>query len=968
MTPAIKAPKKLIEVALPLEAINIESLRRKQKAPKGWPTSFHKWWAQRPLAAARAILFAQLVNDPSWKWELDHPGEIPPSNLKASWAASRKRLFSLMEQLILWDNSSNAELLGKATAEIRKSWAETCQINQEHPRAAELFNESELPLVADPFAGSGTIPLEAQRLGLRTLASDLNPVSVIINKSLIEIPRRFADHRPINPASRDRGDSWSQQWRGAQGLADDVRYYAKSMRERAERQIGGLYPSIIIGKEIAAARPDLKALVGQKLTAIAWIWARTVKSPNPAFRDVDVPLVASFVLSTKEGKEAYVEPVLEGNSYRFTVKVGRPPSEASKGTAAGKRAAFRCLMSGTPVDYDHIRSEGKAGRMGARLMAIVAEGPRGRVYLPPLREHELASAQAEPESKPEVTLPDNPRDFKPPNYGFRTFGDLFTPRQLVALTTFSDQISELAQVIRRDAISAGMSDDDVGLDAGGSRARAYSEAVATYLACVLDRMVYYGSSLTTWLPKDNALRDCMPRQALAMTWDFAECNPFGKSSGDILTCASSIANYLDVATPNGPANAKQQDAQKFSAENGAAIISTDPPYYDNIAYAELSDYFYVWMRRSLRSIFPSLFATVSTPKADELVATPYRHGGKEPAEAFFLAGMTEVMKRLSTVSHPGFPVTIYYAYKQTESEDDAGVSSTGWETFLEAVIRAGFAISGTLPLRTEGAGRMMAKGNNALASSIVLVCRPRLMAAGTTSRRAFIRELNQVLPEALDEMTRGAGDDRSPVAPVDLSQAIIGPGMAVFSKYTAVLEADGEPMNVQAALQLINRFLAEDDFDHDTQFCLRWFEQYGWKQGKFGDADVLARAKGTSVDGVKQSGVLYAAGGVVRLLKWGEYPEKWNPANDERLPIWEALHHLIRVFKTEGESGAGSVIATIVAKAEPTRQLAYRLYTLCERAGWAEDARAYNEIITSWSAIETAAAAVPSAQQAELFE
>jgi putative DNA methylase len=397
-------------------------------------------------------------------------------------------------------------------------------------------------------------------------------------------------------------------------------------------------------------------------------------------------------------------------------------------------------------------------------------------------------------------------------------------------------------------------------------------------------------------------------------------------------------------------------------------VSTDPPYYDNVGYADLSDFFFVWLRRSLRPVFSKLFSTIAVPKSEELVATPYRHGSKEQAEAFFVDGMTRAIRALAEHSHPAVPLTIYYAFKQSETETQAGNTSTGWEAFLEAVLRTGLALTGTWPMRTERSTRSIAMGTNALASSIVLVCRPRPADAPTTSRRAFLRELNQVLPEALDEMTRGSGDERSPVAPVDLSQAIIGPGMAVFSKYAAVLEADGSPMSVKTALQLINRFLAEADFDADTQFCLHWFEQHGWRDGRFGEADTLARAKGTSVDGVRQAGVLYAAGGVVRLLKWADYPDDWDPERDPRLPVWEVLHHLIRVFESEGESGAGAVLAAVQAKAEPARQLAYRLYTLCERAGWAEDARAYNELITGWSAIESAAAKETGPRQRTLFD
>ncbi len=965
--PTIKAPKKLIEVALPLDAINAAAAHEKMPGIGPHPRGLHLWWARRPLAAARAVIFGQTVNDPSWRWELEHPSEPPPSHLRASWAASRKRLFLILEELVKWENTDNDELLRRARTEIAKSWSETCEVNKDHPQSAELFDPDRLPAFHDPFAGGGALPLEAQHLGLEAFASDLNPVAVLINKAMIEIPPRFAGNQPVNSEARQNSSLIGGEWSGVRGLAADVRHYGAWILGEARKRIGHLYPPVKITLDIAKTRHDLTPLVGQTLPVIAWLWARTVKSPNPAFRHVDVPLVSSFILSNKEGKESFVQPVVTGDRYTFSVKVGKPPSEAKLGTTAGKRAAFRCLMSGIPIDYDYIRSEGKQGRMGQKLMAIVADGPRGRIYLPPNADAETAAAQAIPDWKPEVELPDNPRDFKTPNYGLSTFGELFTPRQLVALTTLTALTSEAQARVHNDAIASGMTTDDVSLESGGSGARAYAEAVSVYLSFAVDRCADFSNSCTRWVPGNQKVMNLFGKQAIAMTWDFPEAAVLYETVGGFGPAAEFIADCI-LKLPERPStgHATQQDAMT-SALASRRIVSTDPPYYDNIGYAELSDFFYLWLRRSLRSVFPEIFATVTVPKAEELVATPYRHGGKENAEAFFLHGMTEAMHRLAEFAHPAFPVTIYYAFKQSESEDVAGTTSTGWETFLDAVIRAGFALVGTWPLRSEQEFRMIGMGNNALASSIVLVCRPRAADAETTSRRAFLRELNHVLPEALDEMTRGAGDDRSPVAPVDLSQAIIGPGMAVFSKYAAVLEADGTPMTVRTALRLINRFLAEDDFDHDTQFCLHWFEQHGWAEGKFGDADTLARAKGTSVDGAKQAGVLFASGGVVRLLKWSEYPSDWDPETDTRLPVWEALHHLIRVFKADGEGGTGKILAAIEGKAEATRQLAYRLYTLCERAGRAEDARAYNEIVTSWTAIESAAAATPGPKQTTLF-
>lgn len=932
----IKTPKKLIEVALPLDAINVAAAREKS-IRHGHPSTLHLWWARRPLAAARAVIFAQMVNDPGYERHLGRGVN------KEKAAAERERLFKIIEELVQWENTNNEEVLGRARAEIWKSWRETCELNKGHPQAAELFNPEKLPGFHDPFAGGGALPLEAQRLGLESYASDLNPVAVTINKAMIEIPPKFAGRAPVGPEiAGDKGSKKRatrdafEDWTGAKGLAEDVRRYGAWMREEAQKRIGHLYPQIEITAEMVAERPDLARYQGEKLTVIAWLWARTVKSPNPAFSHAEVPLASTFILSSKAGKESYVEPVIEGDSYRFTVKVGTPPASAKEGTTAGKRSAFICLLSGAPVDYNYIRAEGQAGRVGQRLMAVVAEGARGRVYLSPTQTQIDVARSAQPEWAPEMDLPNNPRDFKTPNYGLSKFGDLFTPRQLVALTTFSDLVQESIAHVREDALVAGLADDGVGLDQGGIGATAYAQAVGVYLAFAIDRLAMTGNSLVRWNGVGEKAQHCFGRQALPMLWDFAEPNFLANATGSL----SSGVFYSYDPLPWLPAEpcgtVLQADAQRqvISSEK---VISTDPPYYDNIGYADLSDFFYVWLRRSLRSVFPSLYATLAVPKAEELVATPYRHGGKDKAEVFFLDGMTAAMHNLAELAHPAFPVTIYYAFKQAETQAEAGTSSTGWETFLAAVLQAGFALSGTWPMRTEMKTRQIAMGNNALASSIVLVCRPRAADAPSISRREFIRELNATLPDALLDMTRGGVN--SPVAPVDLSQAIIGPGMEVFSKYSAVLEADGSPMSVRSALQLINRFIGEDDFDHDTQFCLAWFEQHGWAEGKYGDADVLARAKGTSAAGLVDAGVVDSASGNLRLLKWAEMPRDWSPENDSRLPVWEALHQLIRALNQEGETAAGQLLARMPDKTAGLTALTYRLYTLCERQGWANEAR-----------------------------
>ncbi len=950
----IKTPKKLIEVALPLDAINVAAAREKS-IRHGHPSTLHLWWARRPLAAARAVIFAQMVNDPGYERHLGRGLN------KEKAAAERERLFKIIEDLVQWENTNNEEVLERARAEIWKSWRETCELNKNHPQAAELFNPEKLPGFHDPFAGGGALPLEAQRLGLESYASDLNPVAVTINKAMIEIPPKFAGRAPVGPeiaadkgskkrATRDAFEDWS----GAQGLAEDVRRYGAWMREEARKRIGHLYPQIEVTAEMVAERPDLAQYQDEKLTVIAWIWARTVKSPNPAFSHAEVPLASTFVLSKMKGNEAYVEPVINGDSYCFTVKAGTPPSSSKDGTAAGKRGGFLCLMSGAPIDYKYIRVEGAAGRMGQRLMTVVAEGSRGRVYLAPTAEQIACAAQAQPEWRPETPLHGKCR-VNVSNYGLDVYGDLFTPRQSVALTTFSDLVQEAIARVREDAIAAGMADDGVGLDQGGVGATAYAQATGVYLGFVVSSLSDRMSTICSWDAGGSTwgtkMRNTFARQAIPMSWDFAEVNPFSGQSGSWDNSLDYSAKGVSVTHDRAIGAVQQADAttQVISTNK---VISTDPPYYDNIGYADLSDFFYVWLRRSLRPIFTDLYATLAVPKAEELVATPYRHGSKDKAEAFFLDGMTAAMHNLAEQAHPAFPVTIYYAFKQAETKGEAGTSSTGWETFLAAVLKAGFALSGTWPMRTELGNRMIGSGSNALASSIVLVCRPRADDAPAISRREFIRELNATLPDALAEMTRGGIN--SPVAPVDLSQAIIGPGMEVFSKYSAVLEADGSPMSVRSALQLINRFVGEDDFDHDTQFCLAWFEQYGWAEGKYGDADVLARAKGTSVNGLVDAGVVESASGNLRLLKWAEMPGDWAPENDSRLPVWEALHQLIRALNQEGETAAGQLLARMPDKTAGLTALTYRLYTLCERQGWAEEARAYNELQGAWLGIEQA--------------
>jgi len=1125
--------KKLIEVALPLDAINKASAREKS-IRHGHPSTLHLWWARRPLAAARAVIFAQMVDDPS-----AHPDLFPTLKKQEQ---ERLRLFKIIEDLVLWENTTNETVLQAARDEIWASWRRACAEHADHPRAKELFDRHKLPAFHDPFAGGGALPLEAQRLGLESYASDLNPVAVLINKAMIEIPPRSAGLPPVNPGDReqgvgdrdeedrvasgsqglaegdgsgrgclpageadaqdggvsadesapagggigtgeyrggpctgnteglrefrerreglvggnrdvltvggkneiaqgrassdspgsgerdrqdaDRSTSASQRrppvtyslfpktYRGAAGLAADVRYYGRWMRDEAEKRIGQLYPQIEVTAEMAKARPDLEKYAGRKLTVIAWLWARTVKSPNPAFAQVDVPLASTFMLSTKAGKEAYVEPVLLGDrgqvignrgessaspsptpynpspitGYRFTVKVGKPKdAAAAKSGTKLSRANFACLMSGTPVSGEYIKAEGKAGRMGARLMAIVAEGDRGRVYLAPTPEHEAAARRAEPTWRPEGEIATRMTGGNCTPYGLTSWGDLFTPRQLVALTTFSDLVQEARERVQRDALAAGLPDDNKPLRDGGTGATAYADAVGVYLAFALSRSVDRGSTVCSWdnSPKMEALRNTFGRQAIPMVWDFAEGNPFSESSGNWMNNVEWGAKAVASMPGSARGDARQADAtsQEISRDK---LVSTDPPYYDNIGYADLSDFFYVWLRRSLRPVFPDLFATLAVPKAEELVATPYRHGGKEKAETFFLGGMTQAMHRLAEQAHPAFPVTIYYAFKQAESDSVDGTASTGWDTFLAAVIEAGFAISGTWPMRTELGNRMIGSGTNALASSIVLVCRPRASDAPTATRREFVAALKAELPAAI-RLLQGLPPHPSPtpypltpttyIAPVDLAQAAIGPGMAVYTRCAKVLDAEGRPLTVREALALINQTLdealaeQEGDFDADSRWALTWFEQQGFAEGEYGVAEQLSKSKNTSVAGMVEAGILESKRGKVRLLRPEELPADWDPATDPRLTAWEMVHHLIRALASGGEGAAAALLPALGAKAEIARELAYRLYTLCERKKRAAEALAYNGLVQSWPEIARLAreGARPKAEQAALF-
>jgi putative DNA methylase len=893
-----KMKKKLIEVALPLEAINKEAVREKA-IRHGHPSSLHLWWARRPLAACRAVLFASLVDDPSSRAD-----EFPT---EAEQDRERMRLFQLLEELVKWDNASNKQLLNAAHQEIMKS-------TDGHP-----------PPVYDPFCGGGSIPLEAQRLGLEAHASDLNPVAVLITKALIEIPPKFADQPPRHPMKQGRLKG-SGMWEGARGLAEDVQYYGQWMRDRAFERIGHLYPRVKLPEEIG----------GGEATAIAWLWARTVNCPNPAC-GCRMPLVRSFVLSTKAGRQSWVDAVVDlvNRSVSFHVKTGNTiPTEGTVG-----RKGAKCIACGTSVPLDYVRAEGRAGRMDTQLMAVVAEGNKKRIYVDP-DVYQLSVARSiEPSWFPNTELPRNPRDFKTPNYGMKRFGDLFTSRQLEALNVFTNLVREA----REQAISDGSSED-------------YALAIATYLALNVSRLVNRSSTICFWDQGGEKIQQVFARQALPMTWDFVEGNPFSDSSGNFLGQLDYLVKALEYTPAHGLATCEQRDATQIQPST-KVVFCTDPPYYDNIGYADLSDFFYVWLRKSLGILYPDLCSTLVTPKKQELVATPYRFGGnKEEAQQFFEDGFRKAFDQMRKAQHPDFPMTVFYAFKQVESDEDAegggnvSVASTGWETMLEGLMHNDFQVVGTWPMRTELATNLK-KQMSALASSIVLVCRPREDSATITTRKDFLASLKKELPRPLRDLQKGN------IAPVDLAQAAIGPGMAVFSRYKKVLESDGSAMRVRTALGLINQALdevlseQEGEFDPDTRWALAWFEQHAFNEGLYGEAEVLATAKALSVSGLDDTRILHSRAGKVRLLRRDELSSDWNPANEPRLTVWAVTQHLIRSLDKNGETATAKLAGEVGGLAEIARDLAYRLYILSERKGWTEEAGYYNSLVVAWPAI-----------------
>ena len=692
------------------------------------------------------------------------------------------------------------------------------------------------------------------------------------------------------------------------------------MRDEAEKSIGYLYPKVKIS--------------GVEATVLAWIWARTVTCPNPACGGT-LPLVRSFWLSKKKGKECYVVPIPDGKRVRF--KIGGPDGVPRAGTVSRTGAVCLLCPTPTPIPLSYIRAEGRAGRMGAQLMAIAVEGHRQRYYLAPTEEHEKAAEVPRPVDVPDAELPEQALGFRVQGYGMRTWAELFTNRQLTALTTFSDLIYE----IRRRAIADGAE-------------HSYADAIACYLGCVLSKAADYNCTGAVWDPPNDRPKNLFARQAIPMIWDYPEVNVFADIGGTWTGCLRVVTEAMDGlhVEPKAAAHVRQANAGTLEIPKDA-VTCTDPPYYDNVGYADLSDFFYVWLRRSLGGFFPDLLATMLTPKADELVADPFR---RDNAERYFEEGYTRVFTRICESTPDHFPITVFYAFKQAETDSDGDLASTGWETLLEGMLTAGWVVTATWPVRSERTGRMRDIKSNALASSIVLACRPRPADARVTDRRGLITALQEEFPEALRKLEEGK------VAPVDLRQAAIGPGMAVFSRYARVNEPNGERMQVRAALSLINQVLDESlsqlegDVSAETRWAVEWFKQFGFDSGPFGMAETLSKGTDTDIDALGRAGVVKSGGGKVKLLSVRDIPANYDPADDERVSEWKVSLHLAKLLTKQGADAAAQLMADARDRVDldDLKELAYLLYSIAEKKGWAETALLFNGLGTSWSDLEDA--------------
>ena len=878
--------KKLIEVALPLKAIN-EACVKEKTIRQGHPSTLHVYWARRPLAAARAVLFSTLVDDPSGNKEL--------SELEV--VKERKRLFHLIEQLVLWKNTNNKDLLLQAKKEI------------------DYSTNNNPPQLLDPFCGAGTIPLEGQKLGLESFGSDLNPLAVLITKGLIELPYKFKDCHPVNPSIKLRTDS-NSNWAESTGLANDLRYYGELIKDNCYKILSKFYPKSNNGGKI-----------------IGWILARNVECPNPACGKL-TPLIKSFVLSSIKNNFASLVPII--NDIGVTYRIANNLDNVRKGTMS--RQGGRCIFCDNPITFKYIRSEGIKKKIIFTQLATITLKNGRKVFLSSVDSKILQKEIP----KVDIHLLEELKGKAAANvplYGLTAFKDLFTKRQLYMLNTFVDAINNIEGDILED---------------GGSIE--YSKALKLYLAFSFDRLLNQHCTLTRLQEARGSIAGVFSKQAIAMTWDFVEANPFSDSTGNWDGAVNWVAKSLERLSINAKGESQQIDASKAIYNLSKPFVCTDPPYYDNIMYADLSDYFYVWLKLILSHDYPELFKTIQTPKTNEIVASPYIfNGNKDKAEKHFLNGMMSAAEQIAIHANPDYPVTYFYAYKQTETNDEGSTMSTGWETFLQGLITAGYQVTATWPMRTEMKGRTVATNSNALASSIVVTLRKKDISTSIATRSEFIKTLSTELELAIYKMME------SDISPVDLQQSSIGPGMAVFTRYTKVLEADGSPMTVRTALRIINAELdriqedSDIEMDTDTRFCIQWFDAYGFNEKPYGDAETLSRAKDTSVDGLINAGVFLADRGKAKLRHWSEMPVDWDPRLDKRLTLWECTHQIVReLVNGDGQLGAAKLAKFMGSqKADEAKELAYQLYHICDKRSWAQHAGDYNTLVSNWADIKS---------------
>ena len=926
--------RKLIEVDLPLDTINAQSSREKS-IRHGHPSTLHLWWARRPLAACRAVIFASMVDDPI---DLD---EYETDEEKS---VERARLHRIIERLVRWESTDETKpearaLIDESRWEIARSVArgrgETPPEGDDPAAVLRYLRDKSLPIY-DPFAGGGSIPLEAQRLGLNAIASDLNPVAVLINKALIEIPPKFAGRPPSNPDADPMGMRTGKsvgrgknrrpeviKWRGAMGLADDIRYYGRWMRERAFERIGHLYPKA-------------KLSDGGEATVIAWLWARTVPCSNPAC-GISMPLLTTFRLSTKSNNRHWIRPVVDSEAKTISFEAhnhdgGVPPA----GRTVTRNGAV-CIVCDTASPLSYVREQSRAGRMGEQMTAVVAEGDRKRIFLSSTDEHIAKARDAQPSWRPNGRLPNRTRDFTPTGYGFAQWHQLFTKRQLVALTTFSDFLSEVRALV----VEHGASNE-------------YSDTVCTYLALAICRLASACSSYARWQNTGDFVSGVFGRQAIPMIWDFAEANPFSDSTQNWIGQIDWVAKVLERLPADVIAGkAHQADASTtIHAESGPVIV-TDPPYYDNIGYADLSNFFYVWLRPLLRDTYPDLFRVISAPVDEEMIAAPRFENPRERFESL----MGKTLKLIRERNSPEFPSSIFYAYKQQE-ESHNGKTSTGWETMLTALVDAGFRIIGTWPMRTELSNRPRALGANALASSVVLVCRPRAEDAPTATRSEFISELEASMPAALRRITR-----EGHITPVDLRQAAIGPGMEVYSRFSRVETISGDPVPVRDALTQINRVVDEyhrqeqGSLDPESNFCVDWLRGNGYGEGAYGEAEVLAQAVNISVENLRDGHrLLTAAGGKVQLLPLDSYsPDRFHELSSMNMTVWEGCMGMAYHLSKEdggGTAGAAAIARRMGSEADSAERLARILYDHFDKANDSQNAVVFNMLVSEWENIQ----------------